>query len=242
MEHTRLCFAWRQPSTTFVAGSVVTGVSSICNAVEYDLTKYKLLMDKLGEASLDVESTLDEFPRGSNHHQQDRYNASRRTRDIENEEEQLRTIEILLLRYQEERVRLDDVLSDAEDEGNDAVEVRDDQETPAEPVAPYGLMSQTNTHYQFNSPAPAGLDVASRADVPAGGGEEQDLGFGLGVGAVDPAFLRSLITSPEEHRSDGPLPSRDEPVTNLPALTLQLASRQQRRRQERSQRAMCRSS
>ena len=153
-------------------------------------------MDKLGEASLDVESTLDEFPRGSHHHQQDRYNASRRTRDIENEEEQLRTIEILLLRYQEERVRLDDVLSDGEDEGNDAVEVRDDQEAPAEPIAPYGLMSQTNTHYQFNSPAPAGLDVASRADVPAGGGEEQDLGFGLGVGAVDPAFLRSLITSP----------------------------------------------
>ena len=43
VEHTRLCFAWRQPSTTFVAGSVVTGVSSICNAVEYDLTKYKRL-------------------------------------------------------------------------------------------------------------------------------------------------------------------------------------------------------
>ena len=107
VEHTRLCFTWRQPPTTFVAGSVVTGVSSLCNAAEYDLAKYKTLMDKLGDASLDVESTLDEFPRGSQHHLQDRYNASRRTRDIQYEEEQLRTIEILLLRYQEERVRLE---------------------------------------------------------------------------------------------------------------------------------------
>ena len=195
-EHTRLCFAWRQPLTTFVAGSVVTGVSSVCNAMEYDLTKYKLLMDKLGEASLDVESTLDEFPSGSHHHQRDRYNASRRTRDIENEEDQLRTIEILLLRYQEERVRLDDVLSEGEDDGNDAVELQDDDCAPSEPSAPWGLMSRTNTHYQFNSPAPAGLDVEPSAGAPAGGVDEQDLGFGLGVGTVDPAIFRSLITSP----------------------------------------------
>ena len=79
------------------------------------MAKYKELMDKLGDASLDIESVLDEFPTGSHHHQQDRYNASRRTRDTLNEEEQLRTIEILLLRYQEERVRLDDVLSDGEE-------------------------------------------------------------------------------------------------------------------------------
>ena len=61
-EHTRLCFTWRQPATTFVGGSVITGVSSICNAKEYDLAKYKELMDKLGDASLDIESVLDEFP------------------------------------------------------------------------------------------------------------------------------------------------------------------------------------
>ena len=196
VEHTRLCFTWRQPPTTFVAGSVATGVSSLCNAAEYDLTRYKTLLDNLGDASLDVESTLDDFPRGSRHHLQDRYNASRRTRDIQCEEEQLGTIETLLLRYQEERVRLDDVLSDGDDDGNDAVEVGGGEGSHSGQAAPFGLMSQTHTHYQFNSPAPAGLDVASRADVLAGGGDEQDLGFGLGLGVVDPALLQSLITSP----------------------------------------------
>ena len=77
-EHTRLCFAWRQPSATFVGGSVVTGVSSVCNAKDYDITKYKELMDLLGEASLDIEGVLDDFPHGTNHHHQDRFNASQK--------------------------------------------------------------------------------------------------------------------------------------------------------------------
>ena len=96
VEHTRLCFTWRQPSTTYVDGSVVTGVSSLCNIMEYNLNKYKDLMDKLGETSLEVESVLDDFPTGSHHPQRERFNASRRTRDIHMEEDQLRTIEILL--------------------------------------------------------------------------------------------------------------------------------------------------
>ena len=67
---------------------------------------------------------------------------------------------------------------------------------PPSPEHHIGLMSRTNTHYQFDSPAPAGLDVGPSAGAPAGGVEEQDFGLGLGVEAVDPAILRSLITSP----------------------------------------------
>ena len=206
-EHTRLCFTWRQPPTTFVAGSVATGVSSLCNAAEYDLTRYKTLMDKLGDASLDVESTLDEFPRGSSQHLQDRYNASRRTRDIQCEEEQLRTIETLLLRYQEERVRLDDVLSDGDEDVNDAVEVGGGEGIDSGHAAPFGLMSQTQTHYQFNSPAPAGLDVRPSAEVPAGDPVDQDLGFGFGASVVDPAILQSVLNSPA-----GTLPGLSPPM------------------------------
>ena len=55
-EHTRLCFGWRQPATTFVMGSTVTGVSSLCNIAEYELDKYKDLVEKLGEASLEVDA------------------------------------------------------------------------------------------------------------------------------------------------------------------------------------------
>ena len=61
-EHMRLCFAWRQPTSTYVVGSVVTGVSSMCNVIEYDLSKYKELVEALGEASIDVEAALDDFP------------------------------------------------------------------------------------------------------------------------------------------------------------------------------------
>ena len=45
--------------TTFVVGSVVTGVSSLCIVAEYDLKKYRELLDKLGDASLDIEMVLD---------------------------------------------------------------------------------------------------------------------------------------------------------------------------------------
>ena len=124
MEHTRLCFVWRQPATTFVMGSTVTGVSSICNAAEYELDKYKDLIEKLGEASLEVDATLDQFPAGSAEHANDRFNQERRERDLRCEDEQLVLIETLLSRYQEERVRLRDVHSDEEDgDVDDAVEV-----------------------------------------------------------------------------------------------------------------------
>ena len=103
-EHTRLCFTWRQPTTTFVLGSVVTGVSSLCVIAEYDLRKYRKLLDQMGDASLEVEAVLDEFPHGASKHRNDRYNASRRTRDIHMEEEQFLVIESLVLRYQDERV------------------------------------------------------------------------------------------------------------------------------------------
>ena len=203
VEHTRLCFAWRQPTATFLGSSVVTGVSSLCNVREYELGKYKGLMDQLGEASLDIEAVLDEIPAGSHHHQQDRYNATRRTRDIQNEEDQLRTIEILLMRYQDERSRLDDLISDGEDEGNDAVEVQDDTAPPAGMVAPYGLLSQTSTHYQFNSPAPAGLQVEHLGGAGDADQESQGWGFGFGV-------------TPQEHETfQSILEGRNTPVTQI---------------------------
>ena len=138
---------------------------------------------------------LTSFQEGSHHHlarSLQRLQDERGT--YENEEEQLRTIEILLLRYQEERVSVSTMFCRTETMMcNDAVEVRDDEQNSLQDRSPpIGLMSQTNTHYQFNSPAPAGLDVRSSTGDPAGGAEEQDLGFGLGVGTVDPAFLRSL--------------------------------------------------
>ena len=49
---------------------MVTGVSSICNLVDYDMTRYKEMLDKLGDASVDIEATLDDFPVGSEQHQE----------------------------------------------------------------------------------------------------------------------------------------------------------------------------
>ena len=198
VEHTRLCFTWRQPSTTYVEGSVVTGVSSVCNVIEYELTKYKELMDKLGEASLEVESVLDDFPTGSHHPQRERYNATRRTRDIHMEEDQLRTIEILLERYQEERVRLQDVGSDLDSVVNDAVEVH------AEPVAPFGLMSQTNTHYQFNTPAPPGLPIVDEAGGDSIEPDDDAISLGFGFGLEDPEMFQTLLREQTSQASTPP--------------------------------------
>ena len=100
-EHSRLCFSWRQPPTTYVAGSVVTGISSGCNLVDYDIGKYRELVDRLGDVSVEIESTLDDFPVGSEVHRNDRFSQARRERDILNEDESLAKIEILLGRYQD---------------------------------------------------------------------------------------------------------------------------------------------
>ena len=185
-EHSRLCFAWRQPTATFVVGSVITGVSSLCNVQEYDLTKYKDLVEQLGEMSLEIECTLDEFPVGSTEHRNDRYNATKRTRDMQNEEEQRLVIETLLNCYQDERSRLDEVQSEAEEPIDDTVEVDgglDDQpETEiVRPRAPYGLLSQTNTLYQFGGTPGENVQPGVLLDLDNPPPATLDDGLGLGA-------------------------------------------------------------
>ena len=117
------------------------------------MSKYKELMDKLGEASLEIEGVLDDFPTDQN-------TTSKTDTTLQGEREILimkrnnwGTIENLLLRYQEQRVRLYEVGTDDEDGRDDAVAVGSREPTP------FGLMSQTSTHYQFNTPAPPGLPI-----------------------------------------------------------------------------------
>ena len=177
-EHTWLCFGWRQPSTTFVMGSTVTGVSSLCNIAEYELDKYKDLVEKLGEASLEVDAVLDQFPAGSEEHVNGRFNQARRERDICCKDEQLMLIENLLGRYQEQRVRLRDVHSNSEDGGiDDAVEVS------AEVSGGYGLLSRTETHYTFGGRIqPEGFVLTSgQADEQQQVDDDRGLGLGVGV-------------------------------------------------------------
>ena len=189
-EHTRLCFSWRQPATTFVMGSVVTGVSSLCNVIEYDLDNYRQLVEKLGEASLEIEADLDDFPAGAQEHSNDRFGPDRRERDIRNEEEQLVVIESLLAKYQEERRRLEEVHTEDEDEPlDDAVDVGGGA------TGAYGLMTQTRTHYTFGEGGgtPAGVDLAG-APIPLDSQLDEDWGLGLDQRAPIPG-LESLWTA-----------------------------------------------
>ena len=200
-EHTRLCFAWRQPTTTFIVGSVVTGVSSLCVIAEYDLRKYRELLDKMGDASLEIEAVLDEFPTGAEQHRNDRYNATRRTRDTQYEEEQFLVIENLLNRYQDERVRLTELQSDDEEEVDYVEEVR--------PKAGegYGLMSHTQTHYTFTEAARQPLGTS-----PDGG--PGDLGLGLGMGEMTTQGLQSWLAS--AHQPTISLPADNQEVWTNP--------------------------
>ena len=157
-EHSRLCFAWRQPAVTFVAGSVVTGVSSACNVAEYNIGKYKELVEKLGDTSVEIKSILDRFPAGADQQRNDSFSSSRRERDITNEDEQLMIIETLLGRYKEQRERLRELASD-EEETPEQVVVRGVEEglQPDDPVSPvaaearFGLMTETNTRNYFET-------------------------------------------------------------------------------------------
>ena len=179
-EHTRLCMTWPQPMATFIAGSVSTGVSSLCDIIDYDLAKYKDYLDKLGDASLEVEAVLDEFPVGSEKHLNDRFNATRRTKDIQVEEDQFGVIEMLLNRYQDHRARLRDVFDDDEEIPDDAVDVAQAD------VSPWGLLTQTNTLHQFGLPPHPGQPVddgtQAAASIPEG---EDMLGLGRGFGWED---------------------------------------------------------
>ena len=124
---------------------MVTGVSSVCNIIDYDLDKYRRLVDELGEASLSVEAALDDLPANAEQHSNDIYNATRRTRDVENEEEQLLKIEGMLNRYQEQRARLTELASEDEETPNDAVDVG-----LFAAQEPFGLTSGTQIHYSLD--------------------------------------------------------------------------------------------
>ena len=188
-EHTRLCLTWRQPTTTYVAGSEVTGVSSICAIAEYDLKRYRDLLDSLGDASLEVEAVLDDFPSGAEQHRNDRYNATRRTRDIQYEEEQFVVIENLVNRYQEERVRLVDVESDGEDDVDDAVDVGSLPRGPSL-ASEIELGSLTNTQTHFIAPF---LTQGATIRVEPPDETSDDLGLGLGTQSPPEASLVSQV-------------------------------------------------
>ena len=197
-EHSRLCFSWRQPATTFVAGSVVTGVSSMCNLVEYDMGPYKDMLEKLSDASLDVETTLDDFPAGAEQRANERFSQTRRMRDLSNEEEQMLVIERLVGRYQEQHVQLAGLESEDEEVEDDAVEV-----THSSPPEAFGLVSRTNTHYTFDQLPPPGTE---RSDDTLAGVTEA-MGFDLNellrpLQAVSPP--RKPVEPEKEKRRDPP--------------------------------------
>ena len=165
-----------------MVGSVVTGVSSLCVIAEYDLKKYRDLLDKLGDASVDIEAVLDEFPIRAQQHRNDRYNASRRTRDTAMEEEQFLVMESLVNRYQEQRSRLTDVESDDGTILDDAVDV-------CPPTGDgFGLLTHTRTHYPFTERTQR--DQGSAPDVETG-----DEGLGLGLGELSGIELQEWLAS-----------------------------------------------
>ena len=199
-EHTRLCFAWHQPTTTFIIGSVVTGVSSLCIVAEYDLKKYQELLDKMGDASLEIEAVLDDFPMGAEQHRNVRYNATRRTQDTQYEEEQFLVIESLLNRYQNERVRLTELQSDDKD-GVDDVE-----ETRPGTSGGFGLLSHTQTHYPFT-------DANQLHLLTNPGLKRDDHGLGLGMNKLTNQGLQSWLAA--AHQSATALPGNDEDARTI---------------------------
>ena len=158
-EHTRLCFKWKQPPSTFVDGSLVSGVSTLCNPADYDISKYKQLLEQLDDVSAEIEATLDEFPAGAEQHANDRYGKDRRDRDVANEEEHFVLVEALLKRHQEQADMLADVDQEVVD---DAVTVHGPQD-----ASPFGLTSGTMTHYTFER-------FLDQSRVPPGGHERVD--------------------------------------------------------------------
>ena len=185
-EHTRLCFRWKQPPSTFVDGSIVSGVSTLCNPTDYDISKYKQLLEQLDDVSAEIEATLDEFPAGAEQHSNDRYGKARRDRDVANEEEHFVMVEALLKRHQDQQALLADVEMDQE--------VVDDAETVHGrfDTAPFGLTSNTMTHYTFErflDQAQAPPDNHGRADWEVEANDFVDttiaaLGIDLGAGAA----------------------------------------------------------
>ena len=157
---------------------MVTGVSSLCIIVEYDLKKYQELLDKLGDASLDIETVLDKFPMGAEQHRNDCYNTTRKMRDTQYKEEQFLVIESLLNQYQNERVRLTELQLDDEDKLDDAEEVRPRSSSR------FGLLTHTQTHYPFAD--------SSQVDLLTSPGlEGGNCGLGLGLNELSGQGMQS---------------------------------------------------
>ena len=185
---------------TFVAGSTVTGVLSLCNLADYELSKYKEMLDKLADISVNIEEVLDDFPPGADQRNNDRYSRARRERDLTQEEEHYLLIERLLSRHQEHRSRLDDLESEAEEVPDDAVEVVDDgEEVGLGQDQQYGFTSATQSHYTFQQFQRQQDEAGTGAAAPENEeGDFQDafdldmqaLGLGLGLQNLEQAADR----------------------------------------------------
>ena len=113
--------------------------------------------------------------------------AARRERDVANEEEQLTVLSTMVLRYQEQDARLQEMDSDGDGPVDDAVDV-----ATLDPIA-YGIFSHTNTLYAFgDGPRPGAgfpLDhqqqdarMNEQADSPPEGLDLPLAALGLGEG------------------------------------------------------------
>ena len=171
----------------------MTSIASIHDIIEYDLTDYKGLLERLEEISLEIEAVLDDFPAKSDKHVNDRYNLDRRSRDARNEEEQWLAIGTLLHRQQEHTVCLRDVGSEDEDGLDDAVDVSGERERP------YGILSHTNTHYPLGDAPALGTPLQPTGADGLEDSDSQDwlgLGFGLGEEEAAARILEPIRTPP----------------------------------------------
>ena len=113
VERGRLCFNWTRSATYLQQGSIGTAISSKFDFALADLSHYRERVDKLTEASINLDLTIAQFPADESYPAlHPIYCKERRCKEIQDEEITFSRVESVLASHGEQRERLTEVLDE----------------------------------------------------------------------------------------------------------------------------------
>ena len=213
-EYNRLCFSWPKAPVNFHGNSVVSGVSSIFDLTEADLTKYKTLLEAIREAALDLEGMLNSFPEDSAHRTNPRYSRERTDRDVLNEEIHMSKIEEILADHASHQERLAELTTELGDHIGD--ELSDPFWHNGQVVQEDGTKQQPGgsdqVHLQSNWTFSGVLAQQKLANVPTSEtlslvGSGQGSSMSVGLDTISGTSLMDVLSSAQRYQDGNPTPT-----------------------------------
>ena len=118
VEYHHLCAQWDKTTINYYAASSIAGSSIHFDLSLGDLSNYRHVVQRVRTLAIELDFALDDFPRGAPQRSNPRYGKALPDQDIEHKDLQLSNVETVLLYFQMQRDRLDELRDDNDTDEN----------------------------------------------------------------------------------------------------------------------------